>query len=239
MNDTFFLPKPMTHIENSVDNGDSSIKKAYKKIQFIPADDIDAYFMGEYDVRTAPDLDNNLGSFDMKVLASIRGEEETKPYRISTYYFEEGNGLYIIVGYEGDDTLSFIDNLLHNLSFSGIGGKRMAGMGKFKLYPESVPNDIQNRLETKGKRYMTLSVSLPREEEMERVLKDAEYILCKRSGFVSSDKYAKNYMRKKDLYVLKTGACVSEKYKGDIYDVSGKMGEHPVYRYAKPMFLKV
>ena len=37
---------------------------------------------------------------------------------------------------------------------------------------------------------------------------------------------------------INQGACVINKYMGSVYDVSAG-GRHPVYRYAKPMFLEV
>lgn len=86
---------------------------------------------------------------------------------------------------------------------------------------------------------MTLSVSLPREEELETALAGAEYLLLKRSGFVASERYAPEQMRKKDLYVFQAGSCFPEKFHGDIYDVSDTCGRHPVYRYAKPMWMEV
>jgi CRISPR-associated protein Csm4 len=195
------------------------------------------YLNGKYDIRQAPDLNQQLGSFDVKVSASVRGEEETRPYRVGTYCFRNGCGLYIIVGYTERSILSFIEELLVRLSFDGIGGKRAAGMGRFTLYQDKIPADIDRRLAGIGDKYMVLSVSLPRTEELEGVLQNAEYLLSKRSGFVNSETYSTEYMRKNDLYVLKAGACISQKYEGDVYDVSGGSGNHPVYRYAKPMFM--
>jgi CRISPR-associated protein Csm4 len=239
MQDVYFLPKPMLHIEADNDRGDSTVKKAYKKLQFIPADDFSTYLKGEYDIRHAPDLNGNLGRTNLKVSASIRGEDETTPYRVGAYYFHEGNGLYIIVGYEDEAPVTFIEELLRGLSYSGIGGKRASGMGRFEVIPKKLPVSLQDRLERQGSTYEVLSVSLPKEEEMEQALGNAEYLLRKRSGFVASDTYAPNQLRKKDLYVLKAGSCVRQKYEGDIYDVSDKPGTHPVYRYAKPMFMEV
>lgn len=85
---------------------------------------------------------------------------------------------------------------------------------------------------------MTLSMSLPLQDELEHALNGASYQLVKRSGFVNSENYSDVYMRKKDLYVFASGSCFFNKYQGDIYDVSSE-GSHPVYRYAKPMFLEV
>lgn len=235
---TYYLPKPMKRIRTEDSKGDSVIKKAYKKLKYIPAEQLEIYLRGEYDVLNSQKI-SELGDFEMKVSAAVRGEEETRPYRIECYYYKEGNGLYLIVGYKNPRAVQLTEELLEGLMFSGIGGKRSAGLGRFRLRSGKLPSDIYNRLGKDGKQYMTLSVSLPMEEEMEDALTGAEYLLCKRSGFVASEKYAQEQRRKKDLYVLKAGACVKAWYRGDLYDVSEEGGNHPVYRYAKPMFMEV
>lgn len=238
MGDTYYIPKPMKHIETADSSGDSVIKKAYKKLKYIPMDMLDVYLQGKYDVLNAQDLEG-LGHFEMKTAVSIRGELEPEPYRIGTYYYEAGNGLYFMVGYEGEKALELTETLLENLSFSGIGGKRTSGFGRFELFQGKLPENFCARLEKSGSRYMSLSVSLPADDELEAALADAEYLLCKRSGFVASEQYAPVQMRKRDLYVFKSGSCFSERFRGDIYDVSDKNCGHPVYRYAKPMLVEV
>lgn len=239
MGDTYFLPKPMKRIEHGEEKGNSSRKKAFKKLRYIPVLEFEHYLAGEYDIDTAPSLDK-LGRADMKVSASIRGEEQTTSYRISDFFFGEDNGLYFIVGYEETETLDFIEELLEALKFSGIGGKRAAGFGRFKLVSApNLPENILARLNKTGSGYMTLSVSLPKDEELDSALEGAEYLLGKRSGFVASVTYAQSQHRKHDLYVMLAGACVRNKYQGDIYDVSQKGMGHAVYRYAKPLFMEV
>ena len=152
--------------------------------------------------------------------------------------FNDGNGLYIILGYEDEKVLDLTEMLLECLSYSGIGGRRSSGLGRFELYNMKVDRSLEDRLTRTGKEYMTLSVSLPQDDELEMALDGANYKLIKRSGFVSSYTYSEEYLRKKDLYVLDSGACVINKYMGSVYDVSAG-GRHPVYRYAKPMFLEV
>ncbi len=237
---TYYLPKPMKRIEAVNNKGDSAVKKAYKKLRYIPLEAMEAYLSGSYDICGVQSKDiDRLGYFEMKAVASIRGEEETKPYRIGTYYYNKGNGVYIIAGYQNQAQLELMDKLMESLSFSGIGGKRASGLGRFEVRSERLPREIWQRLERMGACYMSLSVSLPRADELEAVLAGAEYMLCKRSGFVASGQYASKQMRKRDLYVLKAGACVAARYQGDIYDVSGGDGGHPVYRYAKPMLMEV
>ena len=236
---TYYLPKPMKRIVADNNRGDSKIKKAYKKLKYIPVEEIENYLQGKYDVQAVKDVEEELGYFQMKVSASVRGEEETQPYRIGNYYYRTGNGLYVIVGYEKEEAIELTEELLESVSKVGIGGKRTSGMGKFELVLGKVPEKLQERFSKHGEKYMTLSLSLPREDELGAALDGAEYILVKRSGFVDSDNYAQTQRRKRDLYVLKTGACLKTKFQGDVYDVADGRGNHPVYRYAKPMFLEV
>ena len=71
-----------------------------------------------------------------------------------------------------------------------------------------------------------------------QVLDDSRYLLVKRSGFIDSYTYSKEQRRKKDIYLFKSGSCFNNTYQGDIYNVSSG-GSHPVYKYAKPLFMGV
>lgn len=236
--DTYFLPKPMTKIEGEQRESSSVIKKAYKKLKYIPVQAFDEYLQGKFDVLRAGQS-RPFGISESRATVSIRGTEKTEPYRIGIYTFFEGNGLYFIVGYESNEAVLLMEDLLKRLTYSGLGGKRTAGYGRFKFKTNKLPSQLESRMEREGHKYMSLSVSLPRKEEMERVMTDAEYILCRRSGFVASETYAAEQMRKKDIYVFKAGSCFSKKFRGDVYDVSCKGGKHAVYRYAKPLFMEV
>ena len=237
ISDELYLPKPFIKVEVKGREGDSIVKKAFKKLKYIPAGKFDMYLNGKYDVLNEPEM--NLGKSSLKTSVSIRGEEETRPYRVGMYSFFEGNGLYIIVGYNKEEYLSFVEELLIALSYSGIGGKRNSGLGRYELLSSKIPEMISKRLKSNGNRKMLLSSALPREDELESAMRDASYTVIKRSGFVSSDNYAPEQTRKNDLYVFKAGSCFVNDFSGDIYDVSTDVGNHPVYRYEKPMFLEV
>lgn len=236
--ETYYLPKPMKRIERENQEASSLEKKAYKKLKYIAVEDFQSYLEGRYEILKE-DKNDSFGNFDMKVAASIRGEEETKPYRIGQFFFKDDCGLYFVIGYKENQDLYLVEELLENLTYSGIGGKRTSGLGRFELFTGKIPPELLKRLTTKGTTYMSLSVALPKEEELETAMQEADYLLLKRSGFVSSDTFAKEHMRKKDLYVFKAGSCFKTVFSGDVYDVSGHKGAHPVYRYAKPMFMEV
>lgn len=235
--DTFYIPKPMLHI-NVEKNGDSTVKKAYKKLSYIPSDCLEQYLKGELDVISEKNKFKKLGKSSVKNIVAIRGEEEARPYRLGVFNFEKGCGIYFILGYEDEKDKMFVEEIMEALSFSGIGGKRTSGLGRFDFYSGKIEEKFVKRLGVSGDLYMTLSTSLPKEDELEEVLEDANYSMIKRSGFVNSYNYADEFLRKRDLYVLASGACVKSVFDGDVYDVS-EGGKHSVYRYAKPLFLEV
>lgn len=236
--ETYYLPKPMMKIDKEQEVSSSVIKKAYKKLKYIPLDSFGKYLQGEYDVLADEGIDS-LGKHNVKAAVAIRGKEKTEPYRVGEYYFNHGNGLYFILGYENEEMFMLVQELLESLMYSGIGGKRAAGYGRFELNVTKVPDELKKRMTSEGEKYMTLSVALPKEEELKSAMEGAQYTLNKRSGFVASENYADTQMRKRDLYVFKAGACFLKKFEGDVYDVSGKAGKHAVYRYAVPLFMEV
>ncbi len=235
--DDYYLPKPMKRIENE-EEGNSIVKKAYKKLELIADCDFDYYIKGEYDIQNAEETPE-FGRRDIRVAASIRGEEETVPYRVGAFLFNEDCGLYFIFGYKEEADHTFLHEVLDSLSFSGIGGKRASGYGRFVYEECELPESILKRLNSINGQVMTLSVSLPAENELAESVAEAEYQLIKRSGFVTSETYLAEQTRKNDLYVFKAGSCFSQVFKGGVYDVSGGRGSHEVYRYAVPLFMGV
>ena len=234
----YFIPKPMLPAERRAgDRGDSQIKKVYKKLKYIPAGSLDAWLNGEYSPEAAQALED-LGSFQTKTAAAVRGLEASMPYRVRFFRFQENGGLYLLCGYEKEDEKQLFEALLEALSFSGIGGKRSSGLGRFRCRKAPADPAYLKRLEAPAGKWMTLSVSLPEEEEMKQVLDGADYLLVRRGGFVASERYASEWSRKKDAYLFAAGSCFACRYRGQVLDVSAG-GAHPVYRYAKPIFLGV
>lgn len=234
--DVYMLPKPMVSIEGKWEQGSSVLKKKNKNLKYLPASGLEQYLAGTWNFDS--DLMRHFGKSDLHTAAAVRREEDTLPYHVGIYYFFEGNGLYVIVAYQHQSQIEMVEDLFQSLSLSGIGGKRASGLGKFELYYGKNTGVLGTLLEKTSDRYMTLSVALPREEEMELSIKNAHCLLGKRSGFVASDSYAEEYRKKRDLYVFTAGSCFEHLFEGDIYDVSIG-GNHPVYRYAKPLFVGV
>ena len=234
--DQYYLPKPMLYVEPQ-ERGNSSDKKKIKRMKYIPAEEVDNFLNGTMDM-SASKMDE-LGHNSMQVMAAIRSEkEDTLPYYVESYYFNKGNGLYIIAAYDDDEDRELLDELLESLSYTGIGGKRASGKGKFLVKIGKKAEPLLKLLDRESSKHMLLSSALPKEDELEKSLDGASYLLQKRSGFVYSDTYAEEQRKKQELFVFQVGSCFTNCFDGDIYDV-GNNGVHSVYRYAKPIFMGV
>lgn len=235
MGQTYMIPKPMIYVETK-EQGISEQKKLYKKMKFISVDNLDGFLKGTFEITENPM--RNYGDFFQKKSAKVRNEGETEPYQVGIYYYSEGCGLYLILAYKGEEEKWLAEDLLESLSYTGIGGKKTTGLGKFIFKSAKMPEMLHAYLESKSKKKILLSTALPKDEELESALENASYQLEKRSGFIASSTYAEEWRKKKDLYVFAAGSCFDNTFEGDIYDVSDG-GKHSVYRYAKPLFLGV
>lgn len=233
--DQYYIPKPMIYVEPK-QRGDSTLKKKFKKLKYIPVQYLDQFLTGDF----SPELceEEEFGTENSQVMAAVRREEETLPYVVGDFCFRNGCGLYLILGYTGDEQKILLDELLESLSYTGIGGKRSSGKGKFELKVGRNTTELTKRIEKTTGKFMLLSSALPRPEELENTLQGASYLLKKRSGFVYSENFSEEPLRKKDMYTMQAGSCFERSFAGDVYDV-GEGGSHPVYRYAKAMFLRV
>ena len=243
MKERYYLPKPLKRIERKETDGSSTAKKIWKKVTYLNYEDLENYLSGD---MTEDDAKENLEDFkhfgkaEVRTQADLQTKEEATPYRVGSFHFNsEYCGLYFIVGYEKDEDYKKVLSYIQALSYTGIGGRRSSGFGRFTATAKEVPDSLKKRIGTDSKNCMSLSVALPRDEELDAVLPNAEVLWVKRSGFVTSLADTDTYRRRRDLYVMKAGSCVETTFDGDIYDVRNEVNRHPVYRYAKPMWLEV
>lgn len=232
-----YIPKPVIRI----DGGESSsvLKKAFKKLTYVPVSRLDEYLSGALNPVVEAERLKQLGRYADTTRAAIRNDtDDALPYRVGTYSFSSGSGLYFIAGYENQEIFNLLDDTIMSLGYTGIGGKVSSGLGKFSAFPEDVPAVMLDRLTGEHDRYITLSVSMAKDEQLEKALENSGYMLIKRSGFISSQTYAETQRKKREMYCFAAGSCFENRFDGYIADLSDG-GEHPVYRYAVPMFMGV
>ena len=231
----YMLPKPIMYIEKK-DRGDSEVKKKIKKLKYIFSDDLKAFLAGEIDIEKYRDVSPGYSKRHTK--AAVEGLEETRPYHVGVYYFKEGYGLYIIVGYENDEAYDLVTGLFESLSYTGIGGEKSGGLGRFSFNMAKRDDELLSSLGGEHEKYMLLSTALPSQKELREVMESSTYLLLKRSGFVYSDTFSETGMRKEDMFMFAAGSCFNRYFDGDIFEV-GRGGDHPVYRCGKALLLGI
>lgn len=235
VSDTLYIPKPMIQLQHGDDVSD---RKKWKKLNYVPIDSLNEYLAGKLDVEKEAAVLKDLGYKQVHQKVSLANTEKSELYSVGVYYFHEGNGLYFFMGYEEDDDRFFVEELIDSLGYQGIGGKISAGLGKFSMLPMELSNNTIERLNKERGTFVLLSTALPSEYELEEIVRNANFLLEKRSGFIQSTNYSDEPVKKQDLYFLKAGSVVNTRFNGDVYNVGNK-GTHPVWRYAKPILMEV
>ncbi|MBP1547076.1 MAG: type III-A CRISPR-associated RAMP protein Csm4 [Oscillospiraceae bacterium] len=229
-----YIPKPIAVVDGKRQS-DSSMKKKFKKLKYIPICDIDSYFSGSY---VPSDSLDKLGKSHIKSCAAVKKDDDNEPFTVGAFTFSENCGLYFVLGTDSYETESIIDELMSSLSYTGIGGKVSAGMGGFAYTYENASAKLCSLLENNDSSvYMSLSVSMAADSELETVVEGASYELIKRSGFIASPN-AESTQKKRDFYCFKGGSCFTGRFMGDVFDVSAG-DSHPVYRYCVPMMIGI
>ena len=227
-----FLPKPIGFPKFDQPDLTTDVKevrrqaKMAKKLQFIPFDKFDSYVNG----TLFEDAEHAVTNIITKNQPHVDGHL----YQVSTVRFADQSALYVIA-----TESNLLNELMTSLQYTGIGGKRSSGYGRFDLTITDIPDALKNRL-TKVHQgsVMTLTTSLPVEKELEYAMETGSYLLSKSSGFAFSTKTNENY-RKQDLYKFASGSTFSETFTGQIVDVRPLDFPHEVLNYAKPLFFKM
>ena len=249
----FYLPKPLLKLEQEEQRSAKSFEeikqlatklKKQKKSTYIRASQINSLlkYGGSNGQFTVPEFAAPL----VAGRVALR-EEKPLPYYVGSYVFSEHSGLYFILGVEHEEEFNFIKDLLLSLGYSGIGGKRSSGYGKFKLADDELElfddggvydDDTAIALmlyNEKSKYQMCLAPVCPRVDEI-AVVKQGSYKLIKRGGFIASSA-AKDNIKRNSIYMLQEGSCFPEKLRGQMLQQTVDGLAHDVYRDGIGMFV--
>ena len=246
--DTYYLPKPFASARADSDIP-ASKRKAIKSLNWIPVEEYPAFIDSirggrVYDVEHAK---TDFGVTTSTTKVRITQGEDSLPYQVGLFHFQENTGLWFLAGFESDDLSDFFQVLIEGLSLNGIGGKTSAGYGKFHVDDMILLNEpfddvtewlFDSLTNTAAARQVLLTTSLPSEEELSALLPDAEYMLTRRAGFIQSSSYAEENRRKTTQLFFMAGSVLPKRFKAILYEV-GEPGKHPVYRLSAPLFLGV
>lgn len=218
----FYLPKPIGYPKiplNSESTRETRRKaKRSKKLRYIKYTDMEDYVEGNCDVDK---LDGTDSFFSKSTVVTKKGID---PYEVGITNFK--TSLYILTIKH-----KLLDVLMNSLQYSGIGGKRSSGYGRFTVEKLDIPDEFSKNIVVNDSEYgvyMTLSTSIPNNDELDSVLPTAEYLLEKSSGFAYSST-SRNLLRKQDLYKFAVGTTLTKTYNGNIFDVRPDGFSHPVW----------
>lgn len=256
--DTLFLPKPLWVVESKRKQEPlSTIKKRMagakklKKLQYISVCDFENYIDCIKEDKPYITDDNKIESIDdiyekqLLERVNCRGEENL-PYFVEQVVFAKKCGLYFIIGYNDENHSKVINELIKLLSYSGIGGKRSSGYGKFtyevislatQTAGENTHTLYQLLTTDKGSVYMNISDIIPDKDEI-AALSESFYRLVPRSGFVTDGEYETAPFKRNRYFAIMHGSCFKGPLKGSIID-AGNGGSHPVYRYGKGLYVRL
>lgn len=235
--DRFFLPRPVGIFakQNHPAAVDPSQRKLLKKIAYIPTDLLQDYLHGQADLQVLHDL-NHFGRHFEETHVNLRDSDQSLPYQLSGFRFAKDTGLYLVIS-ATDSALSLFEAGMNTLSAEGIGGKVSSGWGKFAF--EMVPAAekwVDTLNDERASCQMLLSTALPSEEEMSAALDGAYYTVVRRGGFAFSEQ--NRPLKKQTSYLLGSGSTFQRRFGGTLLDVGIGM-PHPVWRYARAMFMGV
>lgn len=239
LGEELYLPKPYLSIKS--ENKDSSVKKLYKKINYVPLSMWHQYIRGESNPKEILELQSKVNSSKVHTKIKHNDDGNHNIYSVGINYFTEAAGLYFVLQCNEEDEQYFSD-LIYSLSYSGLGGKRSSGVGRFEYLEEELPELYTELLKKESSTYVNISIASPKVEELQYVIENSKgFSTIRRGGMISSvnkDGSELPTKRKKDLFMLKSGSSFTERFKGEIVDVSDDFS-HPVYRYGKPLFIGV
>ena len=246
----FYVPKPFVNDierkQSSDENEQVVDRKKVKKLSYIPASRLKEYFEFLETGKNFPQIDDDFREKELHTKNKVsRIGEDTELYNVEVFRFNKDSGLYFIVQLPEKWKEKF-ENVLESLSLTGIGGKKSAGYGQFirELKTENYKADAiflhtnLKKISTSGK-YLLLSSYLPQKDEIEKIKnKENGYQLIKRSGFVNSPKYSENPQKRKQVYMISSGAVLNFKPAGRLADLK-LHGNHSIYRMGKPIVIGV
>ena len=248
--DFLFLPKPVMAVPSAdpeeklpLDElkAKATNRKKQKKIKYIRCGNLQDYFAS---LRTGANFDGS-AEFGTATLTQrvSRREELPLPYYVAKYVFKENAGMYFVTWLAEDNASVRFEKIVSLLGYSGIGGKRSSGFGKFHVatsvkLEEHCSGDagvLYHMLEDRTSLWqMNVSSFLPLAEDLRQV-KEGQYVLQKRSGFVSVENN-ETEIKKNSIYMIAAGSCFKKRLAGRIVSL-GNTGKHEILRYGKGLFV--
>ena len=135
---------------------------------------------------------------------------------LGTFYFEKGNGLYIVVSYETQEAKILMEEFSGEPVLYRNWGQKDERTWRIYFPVWKNKCGIGRLAEEKNESiYAAVRRAAPGSGVRCCFRKGKLWIGMKRSGFVSSENYADEQQKKNDLYLLKAGSCFETQFEGE------------------------
>lgn len=256
-----YLPKPLLHNEENYKNIKpfsemKNIVQASKETNntaFIRASEIKSYLKAKK-ARIAYNYKNPKFAEKLTMTKVNCRQTTSLPYVVSSYKFADNAGLYFIVGFNNEDDNMLFQEIVTSLGYSGIGGKRSSGYGKYELAKE--PYEIQELYayytdETSLAKMLTNNTSkfqmciapvIPIAKDIDFISNNDKkdkmysYQLVKRTGFIYSQNI-NTAIKHNTIYLIAEGSCFARKLIGTMPSYQHSALTHEIYRNGMGMFV--
>ncbi len=248
----YYLPKPILPPIEIITNGEpfSRIKqiatqlKKHKKMQYIRASEIADYLTANRSNKQYQATQRQFGAPIVTERVNCRGEQPL-PYYVGAYQFAPQAGLYFIISTDDYELAEWIYQLTEQLGYSGIGGKRTSGYGKFRLEEDLLELDqdgitqddqaiYQMLNDQTSKQQMLISCLLPSATDID-IIKQGTYNLIKRSGFYT-DTTDNTIKKRNNIYMIDSGSCLPARIQGT-WTTLIENKQHPIWRSGKGIYV--
>lgn len=248
LRETFLLPKPMTRPAGFADE---TMRQEYGKVlkatTYLPRE----LFVGwiqdmafpPTQIEEVPPLVAQVFQKELIPRVALGRENAVSAiFQVGVVRFARNGGLYVLIRLHDEVMLPKLRTALELLGEMGVGGERTYGLGRFMVELAPAGAAWQVFEEERGPRYLTLSLSCPNAEDLQRLDERCAYGLIERKGWIHSP-YTYRQLKRKSVVMFAEGSVFSQALSGQVLDVTPtvweRAGSHPIYRFALPFYVSV
>jgi CRISPR-associated protein Csm4 len=246
LDDTFFLPKPLTpppgfeQMEMRREH-ETRVKEA----EYLTREHFSAWIHDRpFSFEELEQASQRVQCASHKTLiprvALGRENNRSEIFHVAILRFARNAGLYFLLRLADETLLPQLRAALALLGEMGLGGERAYGLGRFTVHIERADSTWDFLEAGEGSRVLTLALFCPPESDLDLVDETCSYGLIERKGWIHSP-FTYRQLKRKTVVMFTAGSVFSRPLQGQVLDVTPAAWDvassHPIYRFGLPFFV--
>ena len=246
LDDTFFLPKPMTpppgfeHTEVRLEHG-----KEVKKADYLAREHFVVWIQGRpfpfEEIKETAKLLQGVYAKDLIPRVALgRENNRSEIFHVGVLRFSNDAGLYFLVRFADEAFVPQFRAALSLLGEMGLGGERAYGLGRFTAHIEQADSSWDFLEKEAGSRVISLAPFCPPVSDLDLVDETCSYGLIERKGWIHSP-FTYQQLKRKTMVMFTVGSVFARPLRGQLLDITPAVWDvassHPIYRFALPFFV--